>query len=281
MVQADDRRGSAPDDATQPVSDAEPDAADGKDKPFGFRTAVTFIGEAALAVVVALVITALLRVFVFQVFQVPSGSMEHTLEEGDRIVAVRVADFERGDIVVFEDPPAQWMGPQPASSNPVRRTLEGLQLLPDSTQGYLVKRVIGVPGDNVRCCDQSGQLTINGVAVDETSFLFTDASGANVNPSDMQFDIVVPEGHLFMMGDHRDRSGDSRIHLCEQTVDGVPAGMNGFVPIADVVGPVTAIVLPFGRIQGFSTPESYAVVPPGQDPPTAPVLGEDTCSTGR
>ncbi|MGZ7212502.1 S26 family signal peptidase, partial [Streptococcus pyogenes] len=78
--------------------------------------------------------TALLRVFVFQVFQVPSGSMEETLELKDRIVAMRVSDFERGDIVVFEDPDAMWMGVQPASTNPVREVLEALYLLPDSSQ---------------------------------------------------------------------------------------------------------------------------------------------------
>ncbi len=283
-AQADGRHEDAlDDDATrQNPAVSEPVTEDEPAKPSTLRSLSTVLGEAALAVVVALVITALLRVFVFQVFQVPSGSMEHTLELGDRIVAVRVADFQRGDVVVFEDPPAQWMGPQPASTNPARRALEGLQLLPDSTQGYLVKRVIGLPGDHVSCCDQSGQLTINGVPVDETSFLYTDASGATVNPSDIKFDIVVPAGHLFMMGDHRDRSGDSRIHLCEPTPPGVPAGMNGVVPVEDVVGPVTLIVLPLGRIQTFSTPESYSVVPPpGQDPPPAPVLGEGTCTTQR
>lgn len=251
-------------------------------KPARGRQLITFLGEAALAIMVALVITALLRVFIFQVFQVPSGSMEQTLELRDRIVAVRVADFQRGDIVVFEDPPANWMGPQPAATNPLRQLLETLYLLPDSKQGYLVKRVIGMPGDRVTCCDQQGSITINGVALDESAYLYRDGSGQTVAPSDVPFDIVVPAQHIFVLGDHRDRSGDSRLHLCEQTAAGVPEGMNGFVPVANVVGPVTTIVAPIGRIRGFSNPDAFAAIPPASaDPPAAPVLGQTTCQRNR
>lgn len=264
-----------PDDVS---ADSEAGFDDEVAKPSGLRQVLTFIGEATLAVVVALVITALLRVFVFQIFQVPSGSMEHTLEERDRIAAVRVMGFERGDIVVFEDPPSQWMGPQPASTNSVRKFMETLYLLPDSTQGYLVKRVIGMPGDHVRCCDADGRITINGQPIDELEYLYTDAAGSAVNPSDTPFDVVVPADHIFVLGDHRDRSGDSRLHLCETTPDGVPAGMNGLVPITDVVGPVTTTILPLSRIRGFSTPDSFGQVPaPANPAPVAPELGEGTC----
>ena len=271
----------------QPVDEAElsdEELAQLDDPQAGKRPSRThqfavFIGEAGLAIVLALVLTALLRVFVFQIFQVPSGSMEHTLEQQDRIAAIRLADFERGDVVVFEDPPAQWMGPQPESSNPIRRFMEDLKLLPDSTQGYLVKRVIGMPGDRVTCCDQTGAITVNGVALDETEYLYTDASGNQVAPSDTPFDIVVPAGYIFVLGDHRDRSGDSRLHLCEPTADGVPPGMNGFVPIDGVVGPVEAIVLPFGRIGGFDTPATFANVPDPTEPaPTEPFVGEGSCA---
>ncbi|MGI5952305.1 MAG: signal peptidase I [Brooklawnia sp.] len=286
MVQQSRQREKSPDRAL--AQDEQSAAADhvgfaddeltGQAEPSGPRQLLTFIGEATLAVVVALVITALLRVFVFQIFQVPSGSMEQTLELRDRIVAVRLADFERGDIVVFEDPPAEWMGEQPAPTNPVRRVLEGLYLLPDSTQGYLVKRVIGMPGDHVRCCDADGQITINGVALDETAYLFTDEAGQPVDPSLTPFDVVVPQGHIFVLGDHRDRSGDSRLHLCEEPVDGAAAGMNGFAPISGVVGPVTHTILPFDRFRNFDTPASFEAIPePSDDAPAAPILGEGTC----
>ena len=257
-------------------ADAEGNPEDGGMSPF--RQFLAFVAEAGLAILVALVITALLRVFVFQVFQVPSGSMERTLEQHDRIVAVRLADFQRGDIVVFEDPPGQWMGPQPAASNPIRRALETLYLLPDSTQGYLVKRVIGMPGDHVACCDQNDRITVNGVALDESEYLYADASGQLVKPSEVVFDVVVPVDHIFVLGDHRDRSGDARLHLCEATAPGVPEGMNGFVPVDHVVGPVVATVLPPGRWRTFSTPGTFSDVPPAQgEAPQAPILGEGTC----
>lgn len=124
-------------------------------------------------------------------------------------------------------------------------------------------------------------MTVNGVALDEESYLFADSTGQRVAPSDIAFDIVVPADSIFVMGDHRDRSGDSRLHLCEQTAAGVPDGMNGFVPIDHVVGPVTAIVLPPGRWRGFGTPDAFAAIPAGQDPPAAPILGAGTCARAR
>jgi len=276
-------RGSSSTDPTTGATDtsSEDDLGETRTRPGAARQVGAFLIEAALAIVVALVLTALLRVFVFQVFEVPSGSMEHTLEEQDRIVAVRVEGFSRGDVVVFEDPPSGWMGKQPEATNPVRRAMENLYLLPDSTQAYLVKRVIGMPGDRVTCCDQQGRVTVNGVALDEESYLYTDASGQTVEPSATTFDVIVPADHLFVMGDHRDRSGDSRIHLCEQTSSGVPAGMNGFVPIENVVGPAKAIVLPLNRMTAFSTPATFAAIPAAaQSPPADPVLGAGTCQQG-
>lgn len=237
-----------------------------------------FIGEIALIVVAALVITSLLRVFVFQVFEVPSRSMEQTLEVKDRIVAVRLFDYHRGDIVVFEDPDARWMGVQQGSSSQFRRGLEKLYLLPDSSQGYLVKRVIGMPGDHVKCCDQDQRITINGKALDEKSYLYTDSSGIPVSPSDTPFDVVVPADHIFVMGDHRDMSGDSRLHMCAPTTGGEPAGSYGFIPSDKVVGPVKLILSPLSRIAGFSPPDSFADIPPasGEAPP-APIIAEGSC----
>lgn len=245
------------------------------DRPAVIRAA-SFVLEVLIAVVIALVVSALLRVFVFQVFKVPSGSMETTLEQGDRIVAVRVVDFQRGDIIVFEDPGAQWMGPQPTPDSQWRRTLESIGILPDSSKGYLVKRVIGLPGDHVQCCNQRGNITINGVELIE-DYLYTDSSGVMVKPSETEFDVVVPANSLFVMGDHRDRSGDSRLHVCQTPANGAPAGSAGFVPIDNVVGPVKAIGLPFERMTLFQVPSAFAAIPEGQAPPEAPILGDGTC----
>lgn len=242
------------------------------------RQALSFIVEVLLAVLVALVITALLRVFVFQVFRVPSGSMEQTLELKDRIAAVRVADWGRGDIVVFKDA-HDWVGPQKASTNPIVRALELLKLLPDSTQGYLVKRVIGMPGDHVACCNQNGQLTVNGQALDESSYLYRQDDGTGVKPSEMDFDVVVPVGNIFVMGDHRNRSGDSRLHLCQPSAGGAPPGAAAFIPVDEVVGPVKAIVMPLGRIKSFHTPATFNSVPaPAQQAPEVAVISAGTCA---
>lgn len=279
--------GPAPEDAdevtvekTGPADAGEGSSADEKAESAPksrLHRVAAFLGEAGVAVLVTLVLTALLRVFVMQIFQVPSGSMEHTLEERDRIAAVRLAGFERGDVVVFEDPDGRWMGPQPEARNPVRRFMEGIYLLPDSSQGYLVKRVIGMPGDHVVCCKQTGAITVNGVALEESGYLYTNTAGQQVAPSDTPFDVVVPADHIFVMGDHRDRSGDSRLHLCEPTGDGRPAGMNGFVPMGNVVGPVKAIVLPLGRVRGFEIPDTFIRIPPGGTPPAQPVVGAGSC----
>ena len=234
------------------------------------RSALAFIGEVLLAILVALVVTSLLRVYVFQVFRVPSGSMEQTLELQDRIAAVRIADWQRGDVVVFEDA-NNWVGSQPGTTNPVIKTLEKLNLLPDSTQGYLVKRVIGTSGDKVTCCDQQGRISVNGQPLDE-DYLYKLPDGSSVSPSDSPFDVTVPEGHIFVLGDHRNRSGDSRLHICR----GEPS--YGFIPTEAIVGPVKRVMLPISRVQALNTPATFAdVPPPSANPPKDPILGGDTC----
>ncbi|EPH00239.1 signal peptidase I [Propionibacterium sp. oral taxon 192 str. F0372] len=241
------------------------------------RSGLGFVGEVAIAGVIALVLTALLRIFVFQIFEVPSGSMENTLKQGDRITAMRMVDHQRGDVIVFEDPNGQWMGPQPTQTNAVRGALERIGLLPDSSKGYLVKRIIGLPGDHVVCCNQNGNITVNDVELVE-EYLYTDSTGTMVDPSDTPFDVIVPVNSLFVMGDHRDRSGDSRLHLCQTPVSGSPPGSMGFVPTDNVVGPVKAIILPFDRMTTLKTPSGFAGVPDAGEAPAAPVLGEGTCS---
>ena len=108
-------------------------------------------------------------------------------------------------------------------------------LLPDESSNHLVKRVIGLPGDHVKCCDTLGRVTVNGKALDETSYLYKDASGAQVTPSDYVFDVIVPEVGLFVMGDHRDDSADSRCHLAESN-NGVLGGL-AFDQKESIVGP--------------------------------------------
>ncbi|WP_460978867.1 signal peptidase I, partial [Pseudactinotalea suaedae] len=182
----------------------------------------------------------------------PSVSMETTLDVGDRIVVNKLApgpfDVERGDIVVFLDP-GGWLEGEPVPElSPVETALTWVGLLPENAGQHLVKRVIGVAGDHVVCCDDDGLITVNGVAIEEPYVI----DGAA--PSERPFDVVVPADHLWVMGDNRPQSADSRFH--EDSATG------GFVPIRNVVGRVFVILWPFEHLTWIERPdETFADVP--------------------
>jgi len=216
--------------------------------------------EIAVWVVAALILSTLLRLFVVQLFLVPSESMYNTLQDNDRIAVLKFQHFQRGDIVVFADP-GDWLPAPAAPIGTAHRILEKIGLLASTDQQYLVKRVIGLPGDHVTCCTD-GKLSINGVTIDESSYLM----GSSGPASDFSFDVTVPVGRVFVLGDNREHSSDSRYHLCQNNTQGF--GMDAFVPITNIVGPVKAVVLPFNRIGSRPTPTSvFASVPSGTDPP--------------
>lgn len=185
-------------------------------------------GRFTLALLTCLAFLLLLSTFVVRPFEIPSGSMERGLRVGDRVLVNKLAYRfgarpSRGDVVVF-----------------------------DGT-GYFghadyIKRVVGVGGDHVVCCDREGRIEVNGDPVDETGFLYPGNSA-----SDVPFDVVVPDGRLFLLGDHRARSSDSRDHL------GSPGG--GMVPVEDVVGRADWIVWPYGHWTRIERPGAYAHVP--------------------
>ena len=200
------------------------------------------------------VLVILLRAFVVQSFSVPSESMQPTIEPGDRLLVnrfVRGDDVQRGDIVVFDGTdvfPVGSGGDGGSAFGPLGalgRPLGGLLAL-DTGTDYL-KRVIGLPGDRVACCDASWRVTVNGVGVDEPYVLPGD------RPSDLTFDVRVPEGHLWVMGDHRSASGDSRSYL------GRPGG--GMVPVDEVIGQVTVRYWPPGRLGSLGGPGPVSTVP--------------------
>jgi len=195
----------------------------------------------------ALVLAIVIKAFVMQAFYIPSGSMNDTLVLDDRILVQKVSYWsgrpERGDIVVFSDP-GGWLGSEDVSTadNAVARALEPIGLYP--TGGHLVKRVIGVGGDRVVCCDKDGRVTVNGVALSERSYL-----AAGEKPSLIQFDVEVPEGYLWVQGDNRSNSADSRVHL------GDPGG--GFIPVDDVVGKVFLVVWPWEHATVVQRPATF------------------------
>jgi signal peptidase I len=203
--------------------------------------------EVVLVVAVAVVVSVVVKTFLLQVFWIPSGSMEQTLDVGDRVVVSKLTPgpfaLHRGDVVVFTDP-GDWLRGQPAPPprGPLPRALSSVGLLPQDSGDHLVKRLIGLSGDHVVCCDATGRLSVNGVPVDETGYLATGA-----RPSEVPFDVTVPAGQLWVMGDNRQDSGDSRVH--------------GFLPADEVVGRAELVVWPLRHGKHLGTPGAFADVP--------------------
>jgi signal peptidase I len=230
------------------------------------RRAWAFTRELLIVVVGAVVVSSLLRAFVGQMFIIPSQSMENTLLVGDRVVVQKLTDFKRGDVVVFSDP-GGWLETEPADDPPPwDKVLEFIGLPTRSTPGHLIKRIIGMPGDKVVCCNGKGRITVNGYALDESGYLYTDPDEGQVNPSDVRFEVVVPKDRIFVMGDHRDLSADSRCHLSDlSTSQG--RGEVAFVPTSLVVGPAFAIAAPFDRAGRLQRPATFEKVPAPRNPP--------------
>ncbi|MDO5067162.1 MAG: signal peptidase I [Propionibacteriaceae bacterium] len=222
------------------------------------------VGEIAVIIIGALVISTLLRSFVAQMFVIPSGSMENTLQIGDRVLVSKFGGFQRGDVVVFADP-GTWLPENTKESTALEQTLEFIGVLPNSGEEYLIKRVVGMPGDRVKCCTTEGEVTVNGAALEESSYLYTE-SGVQVAPSSVTFDVVVPKDHVFVMGDHRNSSADSRCRLEQEGPDG-NQGSGAFVPTKKVVGAAVAIVAPLNRLATFQVPKAYENVPAPEDSP--------------
>jgi signal peptidase I len=187
-------------------------------RPTGGAAAV---GQLVFLVLAAVLGTLLVRTFVAAPFSIPSGSMEPTLRVGDRILVDRLSyrfhDVRRGDVVVFDGTDSF------GSLGDGRRETD------------YVKRVVGLPGEHVVCCDDEGRITVDGRALQERGYLF-----AGDDPSTLRFDVRVPDGKLWVMGDHRSDSLDSRAHL------GDPGG--GFVPVDEVIGRLMLVLWPPSRL---------------------------------
>ncbi|MQY12244.1 hypothetical protein SRB5_23770 [Streptomyces sp. RB5] len=222
------------------------------------------VREVPIIIGVALVIALVIKTFVLQAFVIPSGSMEQTIKIGDRVVVNKFSPWfgakpERGDVVVFKDPGGWLQGDTTFRENddpPVvkqgKEFLTWIGLLPSDRDQDLIKRVVGVGGDRVVCCDKQGRITVNGAPIVEPYLYPGDV------PSTEPFDVRVPEGRIFVLGDHRSNSADSRAHGGKSPQDGP---YYGTVPEDHVVGKAWAIAWPFGHWRRLEDPDTYASVP--------------------
>lgn len=196
-------------------------------------------------VVIAVLVSFLVKTFLVRSFYIPSGSMEQTLQVQDRILVdeltPRFGGYDRGDVVVFRDP-GGWL---PSEPTPERSMLvEAVDWVlsvvgisaPDSKE-HLIKRIIGLPGDHVVCCNALGQVTVNGDPIDETPYVNL-AEGQSA-PEVVAYDVTVPSDSLWVLGDNRDASRDSRYNTDQ------PGG--GFVPLDNVVGRAFLVTWPLNR----------------------------------
>lgn len=205
-----------------------------KKKPNLLRELITVVGT-------ALILSVLVRTFLIQAFYVPSASMENTLQENDRIIVSKVSTqftgVNRGNVIVFHDP-GSWLGegfPNPYDT-PVGRVLQAIGIVPANSGNDLVKRVIGVANDTVKCCDTQGQIMVNGVGIKEP--YVKDGSVTD----QVTFEVLIPEGNVFVMGDNRGNSEDSRFHLDKN---------NGMVSLEEIIGRVAIRIWPLDRIGGI------------------------------
>lgn len=275
MTDEDDRRdvrseaeGAVPDEKDSVTSEEDTGSAEAGDDPDGAESGSgasgkkdgrqgSFWKELPVLIGVALILALVIKAFAVQAFYIPSASMENTLQIGDRVLVNKIVyhtrDIERGDIVVFNgldswDPEVEYAEP----SNPVSKFFQMIGSAFGVVPGEkdYIKRVIGLPGDKIKCCDADGRITVNGVPLQEKSYLYTDAvSGEQNDPSREPFEVTVKPGHLWVMGDHRDVSSDSRAHR------GDPGG--GAIPENRVIGRAFVIVWPLGRIDTLPIPKTF------------------------
>jgi signal peptidase I len=214
--------------------------------------------ESVIVIGLALLLSLIVKTWLMQAFYIPSESMENTLLIGDRVIVNKLVpspiSLRRGDVIVFEDPDHWLPTDVPVQRSPLASALNStlifVGLLPSDEGNHLIKRVIGLPGDHVVCCNSNKQLTVNGVALTEP-YLFPGDTA-----SQETFNITVPAGKVWVMGDHRSDSADSRPH------DENSGGARGSVPESLIVGRAITVVWPIQQWAWLSNPSAtFAKVP--------------------
>ena len=209
------------------------------------RSALLFARDILFILLAAIVISFLIKTFLVRSFYIPSESMENTLMVNDRVLVnelePRLMPVQRGDVIVFTDP-GGWLNEQPTTPRPgglpglVAGALDFIGLTPSASNDHLIKRVIGLPGDHIACCTADGRMTVNSIPIDEP---YVHLPAGVTRASYVDFDVTVPAGELWVEGDNRNNSEDSRYHQSLPT--------KGFVPMSDVVGKAFVITWPVDR----------------------------------
>ncbi|RKT07164.1 signal peptidase I [Streptomyces sp. 3211.6] len=209
----------------------------------------SFWKELPLLIGIALVLALLIKTFLVQAFSIPSDSMQNTLQRGDRVLVDKLTPWfgsepERGEVVVFHDP-AHWLEGEPTPEpNVVQKVLSWIGLMPSAEEKDLIKRTIAIGGDTVEC-KRGGPVVVNGKPLDEP-YIFP----GNTPCDDAPFGpVTVPKGKIWVMGDHRQNSQDSRYHMQDST--------QGFVPVKDVVGRAVVVAWPVTRWATLPVPDTF------------------------
>lgn len=210
--------------------------------------------ELPILLVSALILSMVVKTFFVQFFYIPSGSMENTLLVNDRVgvnkFGALFSEIKRGEVVVFRDP-ADWLSVPNNEETGLKKVAKDalvfVGVLPDPAKQYLIKRVIGVGGDRVVCCNANDQIEVNGTAISEPYIYPGD------RPSDSEFDVTVPKGFIWVMGDHRGASADSRFHTQDPN--------QGMVPLDKVTGRALFIIWPLSNAGVLEVGEDLSKIP--------------------
>ncbi|MFJ8632978.1 signal peptidase I [Streptomyces sp. NPDC093568] len=229
-----------------PTDDEESGAAPGPKKQRSFWK------ELPILIGIALVLALLIKTFLVQAFSIPSDSMQNTLQQGDRVLVDKLTPWfgsepERGEVVVFHDPD-NWLAGEPTPDpNALQTFLSWIGLMPSAEEKDLIKRVVGVGGDTVEC-KKTGPLTVNGKALNEP-YVYPGNTPCSMDDQGGVFKVKVPEGFIWVMGDHRQNSRDSRYNQSDRN--------HGMVPVNEVVGRAIVIAWPVNRWGTLPVPATF------------------------
>ncbi len=234
-------------DLTQGGGEGPGDAGPRQKKPRSFWK------ELPILIGIALVLALLIKTFLVQAFSIPSDSMQNTLQQGDRVLVDKLTPWfgsepERGEVIVFHDPD-QWLAGEPTPDpNALQTFLSWIGLMPSAQEKDLIKRVIGVGGDTVEC-KGTGPVRVNGKALSEDSYIYPGNTPCTVDDQGGQFKVKVPKGSVWVMGDHRQNSRDSRYNQSDEH--------HGMVPVGDVVGRAIVKAWPINRWGTLPVPDTF------------------------